>query len=431
VLAAEVAAEVGDMLNRGQDEALRAHLKSRYPLPADESQFGWLVFVATRDKMFASTPGPLPGVVRLTALSAWGRRRLTSADTVSSIPTAPVIVDGRFVGLVLVLMRPPAQPPGIGLPRELRVLLSLPSTILLTAAAAIVAMVLFYPARRRLRALEHAAQRLGEGDLGARAPQKGGDEIARVAAAFNHMAEELETRDAALRTSDALRRQMMADVSHELKTPLTAMRGYIETLRMPEITLDVERRDRYFDTIDRETRRLERIVKDLLDLARYEHGGVVLQRRLFDIERLFQNVAGRHEREAQRKGVAIRIHVEPQADQVVADPDRIEQAIENLVANALRHTPGRGTVTLRAAQADGVATLSVSDTGGGIAPEHLPHVFERFYKVDASRAAESTGSGLGLSITKAIIERHGGTIRVTSQPGRTTFTVLLPQSSAS
>ena len=159
-------------------------------------------------------------------------------------------------------------------------------------------MVLFYPARRRLRALEQAAQRLGEGDLSARAPQKGGDEIARVAAAFNRMAGELETRDAALRTSDALRRQMMADVSHELKTPLTAMRGYIETLRMPEVGLDADRRNRYFETIDRETRRLERIVKDLLDLARYEHGGVVLQRRLFDIERLFENVAGRHEREA-------------------------------------------------------------------------------------------------------------------------------------
>jgi signal transduction histidine kinase len=220
---------------------------------------------------------------------------------------------------------------------------------------------------------------------------------------------------------------MMADVSHELKTPLTAMRGYIETLRMPEVVLDADRRHRYFETIDRETLRLERIVKDLLDLARYEHGGVVLQRRLFDIGRLFENVAGRHERDAHKKAVPIRIHVDPQADQVVADPDRIEQAVENLVSNALRHTPSGGTITLSATDADGMATVSVSDTGGGIAPEHLPHVFERFYKVDASRAAESTGSGLGLSITKAIIERHGGTIRVTSEPGRTTFTILLPQ----
>ena len=427
VLAAEVAADVADILGRGQHVDVSARLKSRYPLP-DPDQVGWVVFVALRDgSMFSNGPGGAPEFIRRTALSAFGQRRLVPKDAVLPVTNAPVLVDDRLVGLVLVLVRPP-RPSGI--PHELGQLLSLPSTLLLIVAAIVVAMVIFYPARRRLAGLEYAAQRLGGGDLTARAPHKGGDEIARVAAAFNRMASELQTRDAALRTSDGLRRQMMADVSHELKTPLTAMRGYIETLRMPEVVLDAERRDRYFETIDRETRRLERIVKDLLDLARYEHGSVVLQRRLFDIERLFENVAGRHEREAHTRGVAIRIHVDPHADQVVADPDRIEQAIENLVGNALRHTPSGGTITLRAAQADGVATLSVSDTGAGIAPEHLPHLFERFYKADTARAAESAGSGLGLSITKAIVKRHGGTIRVTSQPGHTTFTIVLPQSAA-
>ena len=427
ILAAEAAADVADVVSRGHTADLAARLKSRYPLPAPE-QAAFLVFVVLRDgSMFSSTGGPVPGPVRLQALSAFGQRRLASGDGVLPVANAPVLVDDRLVGLVAVLVRPP-RAGNVPIPRLVGMLLELPSTLLLTAAAGVVAMVIFYPARRRLRALEQAAHHLGEGDLSARAPQRGGDEIARVAAAFNHMAGELQTRDAALRTSDALRRQMMADVSHELKTPLTAMRGYIETLRMPEVVLDADRRDRYFETIDRETRRLERIVKDLLDLARYEHGGVVLQPRLFDIERLFANVAGRHERDAQTKGVAVRIHVDAHADQVVADPDRIEQAIENLVGNALRHTPAGGTITLTAAQAGGLATLSVSDTGGGITPEHLPHVFERFYKVDTARAADSTGSGLGLSITRAIVERHGGTINVTSQPGHTTFTVVLPQS---
>jgi len=424
VLAAEVAADVASVLHRGEGADLSAHLRSRYPPEAA----GRLVFVALRDgSIFSSTTDDVPEAIRLTAMSAFGQRRLASTDAVPSITTTPVLVDDQLAGLVLVLLLP-SRP--TGLRRELGHFLTLPSTLVLLVATVVVALVVFNPARRRLAALEQAAHRLGEGDLTARAAQAGGDEIARVAAAFNRMASELETRDAALRTSDALRRQMMADVSHELKTPLTAMRGYIETLRMPEAALDSERRDRYFETFDRETRRLERIVKDLLDLARYEHGGVVLQRRVFDIGRLFQNVAGRHEREAQKKAVAVRIDVDPQADQVVADPDRIEQAIENLVGNALRHTPSGGTISLRARQADGVATLTVSDSGGGIAPEHLPHVFERFYKVDASRAAESTGSGLGLSITKAIVERHGGTIGVTSEPGRTTFTVVLPQSSA-
>jgi two-component system OmpR family sensor kinase len=420
VLAAEVAADVASILRRGQAGDVGAHLKSRYP----PEQAGRLVFVAFRGgSIFSSTNGEVPESIRLTAMSAFGERRLNPADEVPSITVTPVLVDDEFAALVLVLLLPS---PVAGIPRELARFLSLPSTLLLIVTTVVVALVVFNPARRRLAALEHAAHRLGEGDLSARAPHAGGDEIARVAAAFNRMAGELEARDAALRTSDALRRQMMADVSHELKTPLTAMRGYIETLRMPEVALDAERRDRYFETIDRETRRLERIVKDLLDLARYEHGGVVLQPRVFDIQRLFENVAGRHEREAQTKAVAIRIHVDKQADQVVADPDRIEQAIENLVGNALRHTPSGGTITLSATQAGGTATLSISDTGAGIAPEHLPHVFERFYKVDASRAGESTGSGLGLSITKAIIERHGGTIGVTSEPGQTTFTIVLP-----
>jgi signal transduction histidine kinase len=423
VLAAEVAADVASVLAGDQGADLGAHLRSHYP----PERAGRYVFVAIPGgPMFSSTAEEVPESIRLTAMSAFGERPLALTDAVRPITTAPVLVDRQFAGLVLVLALP-SRPSGIR--RELGRLLSLPSTLVLMAAAVIVALVVFNPARRRLAALEQAAQRLGEGDLTARAPQAGGDEIARVAAEFNRMASELETRDAALRTADVLRRQMMADVSHELKTPLTAMRGYIETLRMPEVALDAERRDGYYETIDREARRLERIVKDLLDLARYEHGGVVLQPRLFDIERLFENVARRHEPEAHTKAVAIRIHVDPLADQVVADPDRIEQAIDNLVANALRHTPSGGTITLRATQADGAATLSVSDSGGGIAPEHLPHVFERFYKVEAARAAESTGSGLGLSITKAIVERHGGTIRVTSQAGRTTFTVLLPQSS--
>jgi two-component system OmpR family sensor kinase len=423
VLAAEVAADIASLLARDPAADLDAHLKSRYP---PERAGRYVFFAARGGAIFSNSANEVPRGIRLTAMAELGERPLTLADAVRPMTTVPVLVDDRLAGLVLVLVLESGQ---TGIPHELGRLLSLPSTLVLMIAAVVVALVVFNPARRRLSALEHAAQRLGEGDLSARAPQAGGDEIARVAAAFNRMAGELEARDAALRTSDALRRQMMADVSHELKTPLTAMRGYIETLRMPEVALDAERRDRYFETIDRETHRLERIVKDLLDLARYEHGGVVLQRRVFDIGRLFENVAGRHEREALSKAVTIRIDVDRRADQIVADPDRIEQAIENLVANALRHTPSGGTITLSATQADGVATLSVSDSGGGIAPEHLPHVFERFYKVDASRAAESTGSGLGLSITKAIIERHGGTIGVTSQPGRTTFIILLPQSS--
>ena len=279
--------------------------------------------------------------------------------------------------------------------------------MLLTIVAA---AVIFEPARRQLKLLQQASVRLGAGDLTARAPAAGGDEVAQVAASFNRMAEELAARDEALRASDRLRRQMLADVSHELKTPLTAMRSYVETLRDEDIALDRDTRERYFATLERETIRLDRIVKDLLDLARLENSVVHLDLRVFATRRVFEHVVGRHQPEIERRRIAVRIDVSSAADQMVADPDRIEQVVENLFANGLRHTPDGGSLALAATIDEHVVKLSVTDSGSGIPPEHVPLVFERFYKVDASRATESGGSGLGLSISRAIVERHGGWI---------------------
>jgi two-component system sensor histidine kinase BaeS len=147
---------------------------------------------------------------------------------------------------------------------------------------------------------------------------------------------------------------------------------------------------------------------------------------VLDIGRLFASVVQRHEREAALAGLTLRTQVADGADQLTADPVRLDQALTNLVANAVRHTPYGGTIDLAARRTDHGAELLVVDSGRGIAPEHLPHVFERFYKVDHARAAGAGGSGLGLSIVKAIVERHGGTIGVTSQPGRTAFAISLP-----
>ena len=244
------------------------------------------------------------------------------------------------------------------------------------------------------------------------------------------MAADLTARSEALQTGDRLRRQMLADVSHELKTPLTAMRGYLETLRMAGLELDAPTRERYFATIERETLRLERIVQDLLDLARLENDFGALDVRLFSVRRLFDHVVQRHEREAQLRHVDFSVSVADAADQLAADPERLEQVIENLTANALRHTPAGGAVRLSATVQNSAAVLQVEDSGEGIASEHLPFVFERFYKVDAARASTlalpAARSGLGLSIARAIVDRHHGRIGVTSEPGRTVFTVTLP-----
>jgi two-component system sensor histidine kinase ResE len=241
------------------------------------------------------------------------------------------------------------------------------------------------------------------------------------------MASELSARDEALRTSDRLRRQMVADVSHELKTPLTSMRGYVETLRIPDIALSPKQRGEYLDTIERETRRLERIVQDLLDVARIENDAIALDQRYFDTWRLFRHVVERHQAGADSRGVLLATLVADEADQLFGDPDRLEQVVDNLVANAIRHAPDRGHVELRAQLTPAGAEIMVSDNGEGIAAAHLPHVFDRFYKVDAARVSGTAGSGLGLSIARAIVERHGGTIAVESRRGRTVFTVRLPQ----
>ena len=290
--------------------------------------------------------------------------------------------------------------------------------------------MIFGPARRRLRGLESAARNFGAGDLSARAPDRGGDEIASVAGAFNAMADDLAARAEALAASDRVRRQLLADVSHELTTPVTAMRGYLETLTMPELALDEATRARYLTIISDETARLERIIGDLLDLARLEGGGGSLTIERVSVAQLFDRVAARHERACQTAGVSLSASIEPGAEYVRGDRDRLEQALQNLAANAIRYAPRGSTLRLSAALGGGVGShpvaIGVEDDGPGIPEEHLPRVFDRFYKADAARGATSSGSGLGLSIVKAIVERHGGHIAVRSVPGRTRFEIVLP-----
>jgi len=310
--------------------------------------------------------------------------------------------------------------------------LAVGGVVLLLGGTAVAALLVFRPAQAQLRALEAAAGRLGEGDLRARAPEEGSDEVASVARAFNRMAGDLEARQQQLSAIDRARRQLLADVSHELMTPLTAIRGYAETLGLPGFGPATAEGQRAVRVIQDEGERIERLVGDLLDLSRYEAGGVTLQLDEVEAAVLLDRVVARHEQQAREQGIALRVDLPDPQLLVEADPHRLEQALQNLAANALRYTRRGGHVTLRAVATDvgdgrpGVC-FSVTDDGVGIAPEHLPHVFDRFYKADPSRT--QTGSGLGLSIVKAIAERHGGRVSVRSAPGEgTTFAIDLPQS---
>jgi signal transduction histidine kinase len=336
---------------------------------------------------------------------------------------APIVVHGERAGVVVV----PPRAPFVFLLQRYAPTLALVATGVLVAGALLTAIVIFGPARNRLRALEEAARRLGSGDLSARAPDRGGDEVAAVASAFNAMADDLTRRAEALAASDRARRQLLADVSHELTTPVTAMRGYLETLAMPELALDEPTRARYLGVVADESARLEHIIGDLLDLARLEGGGGALVVEAVPVAHLFARVVARHERACREAGVALKTSIGAGVNTVRGDPNRLEQALQNLAANAIRYAPPGSSIILGAQPAlDGSrVSFTVSDEGPGITAAHLPHLFDRFYKTDISRA-DSGGSGLGLSIVKAIIERHGGQISVTSQPGRTVFQFTIP-----
>ena len=190
---------------------------------------------------------------------------------------------------------------------------------------------------------------MGRARLGVRAPETGGDEVALLARSFNEMASRLEQRTQALERSDRTRRQLLADVSHELSTPLSAIRGYVETLTMAEVPLTENTRRRYLQIVTDETERLEHIVGDLLDLARLEGGGGSWREEDVSIEQLLERVRHRHEPRLREKGVTLLTQRDASAETVVGDPNRLEQALQNLVANAIRHTPSQGTVMVRAA----------------------------------------------------------------------------------
>ena len=330
------------------------------------------------------------------------------------------MVGDELAGVVVVLPRAPFW----FLLRRYAPTLGFVAAAALAAGAVAAALLIFGPPRRRLRLVEEAARRLGRGDLSARAPVRGGDEVTAMASTFNAMADDLAARANALAAADRARRQLLADVSHELTTPITAMRGYIETLSMPELALDDETRARYLAIVGDETARLERLIGDLLDLAKLEGGGGAFVIEDVPLAELFGRVAARHERAATEAGVSIVSRIEAGAERVRGDRGRLEQALQNLAANALRFAPRGSSIELRARPAAGGLAVTVTDQGPGIPEEHLPHIFDRFYKGDAART-QTGGSGLGLSIVKAIVERHGGTITAESKPGRTVFEVSL------
>jgi histidine kinase len=243
------------------------------------------------------------------------------------------------------------------------------------------------------------------------------DELEQLAISFNQMAEKLEK-------TENMRRELIGDVAHELRTPLTTIKGSMEGLIDGVLEPKVET----FQQMYQEADRLQRLVNDLQELSRVEAGFYELERKPRSIPALIQATRERIGRQFEEKEIRLEVDLPPNLSMVAVDEHRIGQVLLNLVGNALQYTPPGGGVTIGALEQDGWITVSIHDSGIGISPEHLPHLFSRFYRVDKSRARASGGSGIGLTIAKHIIEAHGGRIWAES-PGHnqgSTFTFTLP-----
>jgi signal transduction histidine kinase len=415
-----VAADIGEALAANPALDVRQYVDHRYRKPIASL---YIVMAADGRAIFSGPLRPPPASVQAAQEFYRGRpTALPESWLTGPYQVAPILVKGNLAGGV-----------GVIVPFTWKELvgwkMAALSGGLLLVGTVVAGLLIFGPMRRRLDDLDRVARRFGGGDFGARAREGGNDELASLATTFNRMAVDLANRAEQLQASDRTRRLLLADVSHELLTPLTAIRAYREVLAMSELAQDPETA-RSLEILDDETQRLESVVGDLLDLARLEAGGDSLDLCDVSVENLFGRVAAHHEPEAKRHGVAIATAVGTDAEILYGDPRRLEQALENLVANALRHTPAGGEVEVRAELKSEMLVLSVRDTGRGIPPDHLPFVFDRFYKVDPARAGDRpAGSGLGLSIVKAIAERHGGTVSAFSNPGvATVFAIHLPVS---
>lgn len=337
---------------------------------------------------------------------------------------APVVVNGETVGAVLVgsMIEPVLNPADEDFLRSVNL-----SILITSVAVGILALVLgsllFRQIISPLRALSQSARAIAGGDLGQRVAVRSDDEIGQVARSFNRMAENLAE-------TDIQRRNMMADIAHELRTPLTVVQGNLEALMDGVYDLTPEN----VAGIHKQTVVLTRLVADLRDLALAEAGQLRLERKLLSLADVISQVTEGLDVQAREKEVTLKFEVAAELPKVHADEQRIAQVLFNLMSNALRHTPAGGTIMVSAElraehPLKGRVLVSVRDTGAGIPPEDLPHVFERFYRADRSRTRSTGGSGLGLTIAKQIVEAHGGQIWTQSWLGAgSTFGFSLPLS---
>jgi signal transduction histidine kinase len=287
-----------------------------------------------------------------------------------------------------------------------------------------IALLITFVVSRRISApivaLTDSARRLGQGDFSQRASYQGKGELGELAKSFNSMASDLER-------AEELRRNMTVDIAHELRTPLSNIRGYLEAFRDGVMPID----DAAIRSLHEEAILLSRLVDDLQELSQAEAGELKLSRQKEDISRLVKRATAAIQTQATKKNISLTVELPHTLHQVDVDPFRISQVLYVLLQNAILHTDPGGQITVTAKERSNRVEVTVTDNGEGIPDADLPNVFERFYRVDKSRARATGGSGLGLTIAKYLVNAHGGDITVKSKLGRgSTFSFTLPVTEA-
>ena len=284
----------------------------------------------------------------------------------------------------------------------------------------IIGLLLFFVLTRRLRLITNAVSDFEKGRYKKKVTVKSHDEIGQLTEAFNKMASTIDSNIDEIKNNDRLRRDLIANISHDLRSPLASVQGYLETIMIKEEKLSPKERGEYLEIVHKNIQRLSRLVDDLLELSKLDAKQIKPNPENFSISELTQDVVLKFKPQAEKQHITIHTNFPSSIPIVAADIGMIERALSNLLDNALIYTPEKGEVSVEVQEKDKEVSVKVSDNGKGIAENDLPHVFDRFYRADKSRSTE--GTGLGLAITKKIIEAHQGTIEVQSHLNKgTTF----------
>ncbi len=277
------------------------------------------------------------------------------------------------------------------------------SALATATIALLLSIVVARTLTKPMRELTRAIRAMAQGKLGVAVAVRSRDEIGELTSAFNQMSADLAR-------ANQLRRQMTADIAHDLRTPLSVIGGYVESLSDGVLEPNPAR----FDVMRQQVEHLQHLVEDLRTLSLADAGELKLNRQRIAPQTLLEQTASMFEHQAAQKQIMLRVEAEPGLPEIAVDEMRMTQVLGNLVGNALRYTPNGGHITLAAKRHAQKIILSVVDNGAGIAPDVLPHIFERFYRADTSRQGESE-SGLGLAIAKSLVEAHGGALTATSE----------------